>query len=214
MQNGGKCMKNPWETIKLSDYENHMKLDSVMQLQTMNNMMKKQFNSYPIKTIMILGVAGGNGLEHIDTQKIYKVYGVDINNEYLNICAVRYRNLKDVFECICTDLTAENIILPYADMVVANLLIEYIGYDCFKNIIEQVKPLYISCIIQVNTDDSFVSDSPYIHAFDDLDRVHHHIQNNELVNSMKGAGYNLTEQAEQILPNGKKLVQLDFRHKF
>lgn len=34
-------MKNPWETIKLSDYENHMKLDSVMQLQAMNNMMKK-----------------------------------------------------------------------------------------------------------------------------------------------------------------------------
>lgn len=207
-------MKNPWETIRLSDYENHMKLDSVMQLQAMNNMMKKQFNSYPIKTVMILGVAGGNGLEHIDTQKINKVYGVDINHEYLNICAIRYRNLKDVFECICTDLTAENIILPYADMIIANLLIEYIGYDCFKNIIEQVKPLYISCIIQVNTDDRFVSDSPYIHAFDDLDRVHHHIRKNELVNSMKGVNYDLIEKAEQILPNGKKLVQLNFRHQF
>ncbi len=29
-------MKNPWEEIPLSDYENHMKLDSVMQLQAMN----------------------------------------------------------------------------------------------------------------------------------------------------------------------------------
>lgn len=29
-------MKNPWEEIPLTDYENHMKLDSVMQLQTMN----------------------------------------------------------------------------------------------------------------------------------------------------------------------------------
>lgn len=205
-------MKNPWETIKLSDYENHMQLDSVMQLQAMNNMMKKQFNSYPIKTVMILGVAGGNGLEHIDTRKIHKVYGVDINHEYLNICAMRYRGLTDVLECICTDLTAENIILPYADMIVANLLIEYIGYDCFKNIIEKVRPLYVSCIIQVNTDDWFVSDSPYIHVFDDLERVHHHIWKNELVNSMKGEGYDLTEKAEQILPDGKKLVQLDFRH--
>lgn len=26
-------MANPWEEISLSDYENHMKLDSVMQLQ-------------------------------------------------------------------------------------------------------------------------------------------------------------------------------------
>lgn len=207
-------MKNPWETIRLSDYENHMKLDSVMQLQAMNNMMKKQFDSYPVKTVMILGVAGGNGLEHIDSQKINKVYGVDINHEYLNICAVRYRNLKDVLECICTDLTSENITLPYADMIIANLLIEYIGYDCFRNIVEQVRPLYISCIIQVNTDDSFVSDSPYIHAFDNLNRVHHYIQKNELVNSMKRAGYDLTEKAEQILPNGKKLVQLDFKYQF
>lgn len=29
-------MKNPWEEISLTDYENHMKLDSVMQLQAMN----------------------------------------------------------------------------------------------------------------------------------------------------------------------------------
>ena len=40
-------MKNPWEEISLTDYENHMKLDSVMQLQSMNEMMKGQFNAYP-----------------------------------------------------------------------------------------------------------------------------------------------------------------------
>ena len=29
-------MYNPWEEIPLNDYENHMKLNSVMQLQAMN----------------------------------------------------------------------------------------------------------------------------------------------------------------------------------
>lgn len=29
-------MSNPWEEIRLDDYENHMHLDSVRQLQTMN----------------------------------------------------------------------------------------------------------------------------------------------------------------------------------
>lgn len=207
-------MKNPWETIRLSDYENHMQLNSVMQLQTMNTMMKKQFNAYPIKTVMVLGVAGGNGLEHIDEQKIHKVYGVDINYEYLNICAARYKNLMNVLECICTDLTAENNTLPYADMIIANLLIEYIGYECFKNIIMQIKPIYISCIIQINMDDSFVSYSPYIHVFDDLEKVHHHMQENELVNSMEEIDYYLIYRTEQVLPNGKKLVQLDFKRQF
>ena len=43
-----------------------MILDSVMQLQAMNEMMKGQFEAYPITNVMILGIAGGNGLEHID----------------------------------------------------------------------------------------------------------------------------------------------------
>jgi len=50
-----------------------------------DGMMKKQLNQYDVKSVMILGIAGGNGLEHIDTQKIRKVYGVDINNEYFEI---------------------------------------------------------------------------------------------------------------------------------
>ena len=37
-------MSNPWEEISLSDYENHMRLDSVKQLQAMNSIMKKQFS--------------------------------------------------------------------------------------------------------------------------------------------------------------------------
>ena len=76
-------MKNPWEEIQLIDYESHMKLDSVMQLQAMNEMMKGQFNTYPISSIMIFGIAGGNGLEHIQKEKFKRVYGVDINSSYL-----------------------------------------------------------------------------------------------------------------------------------
>ena len=40
-------MKNPWEAISLSDYENHMSLDSVMQLQALNQLMKGQLEDYP-----------------------------------------------------------------------------------------------------------------------------------------------------------------------
>ena len=41
----------------LTDYENHMSLDSIMQLQVMNEMMKKQFAAYSVSSIMILGIA-------------------------------------------------------------------------------------------------------------------------------------------------------------
>ena len=69
-------MKNPWEEISLDDYENHMSLDSVYQLQTMNAIMKAQFEDYQAETAMILGIAGGNGLEHIRTEKYKAVYGI------------------------------------------------------------------------------------------------------------------------------------------
>lgn len=81
---------NPWQDILLDDYENHMQQDSVKQLQTINMMFKRQLDHDDVKTLMILGVAGGNGLEHIDINKIEKVYGIDVNNQYLEICKSRY----------------------------------------------------------------------------------------------------------------------------
>ena len=47
-----------------------MQLDSVKQLQTLNFIMKAQFGEYPVTTAMVLGVAGGNGLEHVDYGKL------------------------------------------------------------------------------------------------------------------------------------------------
>ncbi len=97
-------MKNPWQEISLADYESHMKLDSVQQLQAMNAIMKGQFTDFPVKIAMVLGVAGGNGLEHIDKRKYRKVYGVDINREYLAECKKGIARLGifwNVFGRIC-----------------------------------------------------------------------------------------------------------------
>ena len=202
---------NPWEKISLDDYENHMSLDSVYQLQKMNAMMKDQFDGYPVKTAMVLGIAGGNGLEHVKTEKYQTVYGVDINEDYLRATSERYKDLGDVLQCIRADLTDGSTALPKAELVIANLLIEYIGYPAFLKVIRQVDPKYVSCAIQINTDtEKWVSDSPYIHAFDDLDRVHCQMEEKKLLESMEEAGFSLIKKKEEPLPNGKALLRLDF----
>lgn len=205
-------MGNPWKEIDLNDYENHMRLDSVLQLQTLSVMMKEQFYAYPVKSVMVLGIAGGNGLEHIDKQVFDTVYGVDINEAYLSACKNRYPELQGILHTICADLTQETIQLPHAELLVANLLIEYIGYECFQKAVAQIKPKYVSCIIQVNTDASFVSASPYLHVFDRLDEVHHQMEEKELVNALGEIGYHKETQLEKELPNGKKLVRIDFTY--
>lgn len=200
-----KYKKNPWEEIPLSDYEAHMSLDSVMQLQGMNQMMRNQFDSYPAQTVMILGIAGGNGLEHINTQKYRRVFGVDINPKYLTTVKERYPELSDVLECLCVDLASEPEKLPNAELLIANLLIEYIGYECFQKVVEHVSPKYVSCIIQINTDKvQWVSDSPYLHAFDRLDEIHHQMKEKDLSACMEDIHYRLIKRKEQALPNGKK----------
>lgn len=204
-------MGNPWEEIDLNDYEKHMGLDSVFQLQAMNQMMKEQFYAYPVQSVMILGIAGGNGLEHINKQIFDKVYGVDVNESYLRVCQDRYPELEGIFEAVHADLTTDTNILPYADLLVANLFIEYVGYECFQKTVTQIKAQYVSCIIQVNTDVSFVSDSPYIRIFDRLDEVHHQMDENALTNAMSEIGYKKEMHEERRLPNGKKLVRIDFR---
>ncbi len=203
-------MDNPWKSIKLSDYENHMKLDSVKQLQTLNGMIKKQLNTYSVNSVMILGIAGGNGLEHIDFGKYTAVYGVDVNSEYLSEVQKRYVKTDGILKCLCVDLTSDISELPAADLLIANLLIEYIGYECFQRVIKRVKPKYVSCGIQINTGEEFVSDSPYLHSFDGLNSVHHQMETGELTKAMKKVGYNIVSSTDYLLPNGKKLVQVDF----
>lgn len=203
-------MSNPWEKVSLEDYENHMKLSSVMQLQKLNEIMKSQIYKYKILTAAILGVAGGNGLEHIDTSRIKTVYGIDINQNYLDVCKEKYKNLKDCLVLKKLDLSNLTNDLPSVDIIIANLFIEYIGIDAFIEQLSKNPPLYVSCVIQKNPDINFVSNSPYIEAFNEISSLHRDIEKDSLVKAMRKINYNLIFSEEHILPNMKKFIRMDF----
>lgn len=118
--------------------------------------------------------------------------------------------MDGILECLCINLIDEVDKLPKADMIIANLLIEYIGYECFQNAIQQVNPQFVSCIIQIDVEDNWVSDSPYLHVFDGLGQVHHQMEEHTLAEAMLAVGYHAVKTLERMLPNGKKLVQMDF----
>ncbi len=201
---------NPWKEVNLDDYENHMSLDSVAQLQALNKMMQAQIYDYDVADVMIMGIAGGNGLNHINPAKIRKVYGVDINGDYLRKCRERFSNLGETLATIQADLTDESTKLPNADLVIANLLLEYVGYASFTHNIQRIAPRYVSVIIQINEGEGFVSDSPYQHSFDKLNEVYHHIDSVGLIEAMEQIRYNLLNKSKQSLPNGKAFERLDF----
>lgn len=59
-------------------------------------------------------------------------------------------------------------------------------------------------------EDNWVSDSPYLHVFDGLKQVHHQIEEPALEKAMSEIDYHAIRTLEHMLPNGKKLVQIDF----
>ena len=99
------------------------------------------------------------GLEHVRKEKYQTVYGVDINEDYLQKVEERYADISDVLHCVRLDLVQEADRLPQVQLVIANLLIEYIGYEAFQEAIRNISPEYVSCVIQINTDEkNWVSD--------------------------------------------------------
>lgn len=205
-------MKNPWEDIKLDDYENHMNLDSVSQLPVLNTIINSQLNDYDTNSVCIFWIAGGNWLEHIDTNKYQKVYAIDINDNFLKITKKRFEDLMWwILECKKIDLTKDSDKLPNAELVIANLLIEYISYHSFQKAIKVVNPKFVSCVIQVDTNEkSWLSYSPYVKTFEKLDEVHHKIDKENLINKIKDIDYDFLKNEWFDLPNGKRFIRLDF----
>ncbi|WP_392671306.1 hypothetical protein [Streptomyces sp. LN785] len=74
--------EHPWRGIGLHVYERHMEDPRVGQLQRLRDITGEQLAAYPFRTIGILGIAGGNGLDLIDPQVTQAVYGYDINADY------------------------------------------------------------------------------------------------------------------------------------
>lgn len=205
-------MKNPWEDVSLTDYEAHMQLSDIYQLQTLNQIMKSQIIAYKVDTIAILGIAGGNGLEHVKESDFIAIYGIDINKRYLRECKQRFKNLE-CLELIQMDITKPISQLPKVELVIANLVIEYIGLKNLEMQLKKQMPKYLSCVIQKCLNNSFVSNSPYENSFVEISKMHVDIEKEELIQSLKTIGFEALLQEEYILPNNKAFLRIDFLNK-
>lgn len=152
---------NPWKGVALDDYENHMALASVGQLQELDAIMHEQFSAYPVGSVAIFGVAGGNGLANLyGLSEIKDIYGIDINPDYLEASSKRHPDLSGRYHTLQADINESVAAIPEVDMVVANLFIEYVGCANFAKAVARTHADYVSCVIQVDTAERLVSDVP------------------------------------------------------
>lgn len=200
---------NPWQRIALSDYEAHMAHEDVGQLQALSRLTQAQLAAYPARTLLYLGIAGGNGLEYLEPERWDAIWGVDINAAYLAACRARYGRLGGRLRLLQRDLS-QPCDLPRADLALANLLVEYIGVAAFCDRLRACQPCWISCVLQQDEGAGFVARTPYAACLDGLGEVHRTILPGDLRGALARLGYAPGYEQRVRLPQGKTLLRLDF----
>ena len=213
--------ENPWHDIAVEDYDAHMGHENVRQLAALSAIVKEQLETIPPAMrskaeIAILGVANGNGLEHILPLGIGKAIGIDINLRFLMACRMRYAVLGKRLVLRQMDLAGETAaaadILRDTDMIIANLLIEHIHLQNFMALIHALPPKKrtISCVIQVNPDGAIASRSGHEQAFADVVSAMEEAEELAITAAMDNSGYVRQQRLVYPLPNGKSFIRLDY----
>ena len=101
----------------------------------------------------MLGIAGGNGLDHVVGNITGRIVGLDVNPLYLEEVRRRYAGKCDL-ELHCVDLAAQPVDLEPLQLVHAALVFEHAGVDlCLKNALSLVAPCgFLSAVLQLPSD--------------------------------------------------------------
>jgi SAM-dependent methyltransferase len=117
---------NPWLSVPAADYEGHMGSPGVRQLEFLSRVFGGLMREFEPESLVVLGCATGNGLEHIERGRVRKLVGLDINPEYLEICRKRHGDRIPEMELVCADFASFDLEAASIDFVHAALFFEYV----------------------------------------------------------------------------------------
>jgi 2-polyprenyl-3-methyl-5-hydroxy-6-metoxy-1,4-benzoquinol methylase len=202
---------NPWIHIPLDDYERHMSHRLVGQAALLNALTKKYLDAIKPEAVIFLGIAGGNGLEHIDNQATRSVYGIDINQDYLDTAFKRYKESIPTLQLLNLDITRHSESFCKSDLVWVALVLEYTGIDkalafCSNNI---RKEGHLVISIQSNNNKQTVSPTG-IESVKKAGEIFSIVDPELLTSKISEYGYKLVGKEENMLPNGKSIITFHY----
>ncbi|HEY9341300.1 MAG TPA: class I SAM-dependent methyltransferase [Hanamia sp.] len=211
MQNDSLNNSNPWTEIPLADYERHMLDTSVGQLSLLNTLTKKYLAKIKPATCLFMGIAGGNGLEHINRNVSKNVIGIDINQEYLDVSFKRYNDKIDSLKLLKLDITKNTNQVCSADFIWAALVLEYAGIDkCLEFSKNNILPGgHFIVTIQSNNNLQSVSQTG-VESIKKAGVIFKTIEPEIMLVKAKEIGYTIICDEENQLPNGKTFLTFDF----
>ncbi len=101
-------------------------MDAAKQLQALSELFARALEICRPDSVAVLGIAGGNGLEHIDRAAVNRIVGVDLNAHYLDEVRRRFGQQSHL-ELHCVDLSQEELRVAPLALVHAALFFEHAG---------------------------------------------------------------------------------------
>jgi hypothetical protein len=200
-----------WNRVPLGDYERHMQHENVAQAKLLNSLTNKYLQKHNPEHVLFLGISGGNGLEHIDINRTKMIYGIDVNQSYLDETKKRFGEKIKQLVLVATDIASSNQSFIKADFVWAALIFEYIniqkGFEFIANNIGESTNLIVT--IQANNGNQSVSETGIgsIKALKDIFEI---VDKDSLQLNAAKIGFKLIGSEENIMPNGKSFLTYEF----
>ena len=207
-------MPNPWLAIALEDYEGHMGSDNVRQLEALSDLFKRALDLCSPESVAVLGVAGGNGLQRVDSAITKRIIGLDINARYLEAVRQRYGALPGLELC-CADLADKHLSLAPVELVHAALFFEHTGLGrCLENALFLVAPGgKLSVVLQLPSEAEQDVTSTRYSSMQALRDCFALIDVSQFCRKLEGKGFHLFQQEQRSLPTGKAFWLGIFAHR-
>jgi len=195
---------NPWLEVPLEDYEGHMGSSPINQLGPLADLFGEALARLRPRSVAVLGVAGGNGLEHVDSTLTTRVVGIDVNPGYLAATKQRFPDLRGL-ELHCVDLQHDLLDVAPVSLVHAALVFEHAGIGrCLDNAVSLVAAGGHLCVVLQLPSEQLagVTPSPFASMAtlaDDFTLVDPH----QLRRVLAQRELRLTHQARVTLSSGK-----------
>ena len=197
-------MANPWLSVALRDYEGHMNSAEVQQLGALAELFSEALALRGPESVAILGIAGGNGLDGIDSKVTKRVVGLDINPAYLDEVRRRYAHVAGL-ELYCEDLVEPVAHVAPTDLVHAALVFEHAGTGaCLDNAVALVAPGgALSVVLQLPSETEAAVSASKFPSMQNLKAHFSLVDSQWLCQTLTARGLPMIHQTQRALPRGK-----------
>ena len=181
-----------------------MQAPEVQQLALLSEIFGNVLRERKPASVAVLGIAGGNGLEHIDTAVTRRICGIDIHPEYLAVTRQRFAGLPGL-ELHCIDLAADDVTLAPVELVHAALVFEHAGWGkALESAVELlIRPGILSVVLQLpSTQTAGVSGTAFA-SMQTLASGFRFIEPAAFCDELAQRGLALASQSTHPLPAGK-----------